>query len=226
MLRTRSSSRPGGLVAALVAGLLSVGGCQKKDEAPKAAGLAPSAAAPAAPPVPVAPPAPAPGQMAAPAAFPAAAPAAATGATITGKITVAPARKGDVSPNDVVYLTARRMPDTPGTRGSLVAVKRFTAAALPIPFTLGESDMMFKNGNFEGLLQLTVRVDKDGDPMTHKKGDLFGVLDNVKVGSAGVDLALTSVQTEDESLAGPMQGAGMPGAPGQGSMPGLPPGHP
>jgi hypothetical protein len=211
------------MVAALVAGLLSIVGCQKKDEAPKAAGLGPSGAAPpaaAAPPVQ----APAQGPMAAPAAFPAAAPAAAaTGATITGKITVAPARKGDVSPNDVIYLTARRMPDTPGTRGSLVAVKRFTAAALPIPFTLGESDMMFKNGNFEGLLQLTVRVDKDGDPMTHKKGDLFGVLDNVKVGSAGVDLALTSVQTEDESLAGPMQGAG---APGQGSMPGLPPGHP
>jgi len=217
MLRTRSSSPPGVLAAALVAGLLSVGACQKKDEAPKAAGLPPSAAAPSVPAAPPAPAAPAaaPGQMAAP--------AAATGATITGKITVAPARKGDVSPNDVVYLTARRMPDTPGTRGSLVAVKRFTAASLPIPFTLGESDMMFKNGNFEGVLQLTARVDKDGDPMTHKKGDLFGVLDNVKVGSAGVDLALTNVQTEDESLAGPMQGAG---APGQGSMPGLPPGHP
>ena len=110
------------------------------------------------------------------------------------------------------------MPDTPGTRGSLVAVKRFMARDLPIPFTLSEADMMFKNGAFEGLLQLTVRVDKDGDPMTHKKGDLFGVLDNVKVGSTGVDVKVSEVQKEDENLGG--------GGPMQGSAPGMPAGHP
>ena len=150
-------------------------------------------------------------------AEPAAAPPA-TGATIAGRITLAPALKKDVTANDVVYLTARRMPDTPGTRGSLVAVKRFMARDLPIPFTLSEADMMFKNGAFEGLLQLTVRVDKDGDPMTHKKGDLFGVLDNVKVGSAGVDVKVSDVQKEDENLGG--------GGPMQGSAPGMPAGHP
>jgi cytochrome c-type biogenesis protein CcmH len=202
------------MVAAIAAmtALLAAGGCQKKDEAPKAAGLAPSApgaVAPATAPAPVPPPPPVPADPA---------PGAATGATIAGKITVAPALKKDVSPGDVVYLTARRMPDTPGTRGSLVAVKRFMARDLPIPFSLSEADMMFKNGAFEGLLQLTVRVDKDGDPMSHKKGDLFGVLDNVKVGSAGVDVKVTDVQKEDENLAG--------GGPMQGSMPGMPAGHP
>jgi len=202
---------------ALTTGLLALGGCPKKDDAPRASGVAPSApgtvapsAAPPAPPIPTAP-----GTPAQPAA---AAPATAPGATIAGRISLAPALKKDVTPNDVVYLTARRMPDTPGTRGSLVAVKRFMARDLPIPFTLSEADMMFKNGNFEGLLQLTVRVDKDGDPMTHKKGDLYGLLDNVKVGSSAVDVKVTDVQKEDENLGG--------GGPMQGSAPGMPAGHP
>jgi|GEM_PF-883451 len=203
---------------ALTTGLLALGGCPKKDDSPKASGLAPSAASGSGPAAAMPAPPPAPAPAAAPAQPAAAAPAAATGATITGRITLAPALKKDVTANDVVYLTARRMPDTPGTRGSLVAVKRFMARDLPIPFTLSEGDMMFKNGSFEGLLQLTVRVDKDGDPMTHKKGDLFGLLDNVKVGSSGVELKVSDVQKEDENLGG--------GGPMQGTAPGMPAGHP
>lgn len=197
-------------VTMVTAGLLALVGCQKKDQAPKAAGIAPSAVAATAPST-----APPPPLVPAPIAAPVEPAAAATGATIIGRITLAPSLKKDVSASDVVYLTARRMPDTPGTRGSLVAVKRFMARDLPIPFTLSESDMMFKNGAFEGLLQLTVRVDKDGDPMSHKKGDLYGVLDNVKVGSSAVDVKITDLQKEDENLAG--------GGPMQGSMPA---GHP
>jgi cytochrome c-type biogenesis protein CcmH len=183
------------LVVSIAATL--VAGCPKKDDAPKAAGLAPSATgpAPAAPAAPAAPGVP----PAAPAAG--AAPEGA-GQTITGTITLAPARKADVSPSDVVYLVARRMPDSPGTRGSLVAVKRFTAASFPIEFSLGEADMMFKNGAFAGELQLAARVDKDGDPITRKKGDVFGTLDRVKVGAKGVEVKLTELQKEDESLTG------------------------
>ena len=53
----------------------------------------------------------------------------AAGASIAGKITLAPERKADVTPNDVVYLVARRISDNPSARGSLVAVKRFSASA-------------------------------------------------------------------------------------------------
>jgi hypothetical protein len=191
----------------LMSALAAVSGCSKKDEAPKAAGLAPRAGGPgpaaapaAAPPMP-APPAgaAAPGGTPAPIAP---APAAGTGETVSGKITLAPARKADVSPNDVVYLVARRMPDSPGTRGSLVAVKRFSASSFPIEFSLGEADMMFKNGAFAGDLTLAARVDKDGDPITRKKGDVFGTLDRVKVGAKGVEIKLTELQKEDESLTG------------------------
>jgi cytochrome c-type biogenesis protein CcmH len=196
----RNRGPHGSLLLALVfMGLGATAGCSKSDQAPRASGLAPNAAAPTVP-------APAP---AAPApAVPAAAPAG-PGETITGTITLAPARKADVSPSDVVYLVARRMPDSPGTRGSLVAVKRFTASSFPIEFSLGQADMMFKNGAFEGELALAARVDKDGDPITRKKGDVFGTLDRVKVGARGVEVKLTELQKEDESLAG-SQPTGMP----------------
>lgn len=168
--------------------------CQKKDAAPKAAGLSPSGPAPTAP-----------------APTPAAAPAAAVeGATLSGRITLSPARKADVSPNDAVYLVARRMPDSPGTRGSLVAVKRFTAASFPIEFTMSKADMMFQNGAFEGALTLSARVDKDGDPITRKKGDVFGTVDGVKVGASGVEIPLSELQKDDESLTGAPAAGGLP----------------
>jgi hypothetical protein len=137
-------------------------------------------------------------------------------ASIAGKITLASERKADVTPNDVVYLVARRVSDNPNARGSLVAVKRFSASSFPIDFTLGAADMMFKNGAFEGELTLAARVDKDGDPITRRKGDVFGTVERVKVGTAGVEVKLDHLQKEDESLAG-----GAPPAQG-----GMPPGHP
>jgi hypothetical protein len=185
----------------------AAGACKKSNEAARPAPLAPGAPA-----VPGAPPAPA---AAAPAAGKAGEGAA--GQTITGRITLAAARKGDVTPNDVVYLAARRLSDNPKARGSLIAVKRFSASSFPIEFTLGAGDMMFKNGAFEGELMLSARIDKDGDPMTRRKGDVFGTLQKVKVGTAGVELALDQLQKEDESLLG-----GPPPAPGAG----MPPGHP
>ena len=179
----------------------AAGSCKKSNE-----GSRPAALPPGAPPVHGGPP-------------PTPAPAAgnpgegAAGATITGRITLAPARKGDVTPNDVVYLAARRLSDNPQARGSLIAVKRFSASSFPIEFTLGAGGMMFKNGAFEGELTLSARVDKDGDPMSRRKGDVFGTIQKVKVGTAGVELALDQLQKEDESLMGgppPAAGAGMP----------------
>jgi hypothetical protein len=198
--------------AALVAVSLCGASCTKKDDGPRPTPIGPSTTAPvAAAPAPAAPaenlPAPAPNP---PMADPAA--AGKPGGTIIGKITLASARKADVSPNDAVYLVARRIADNPHARGSLVAVKRFTAASFPIEFSLGAADMMFQNGAFEGELALSARVDKDGDPMTRKKGDVFGTLDRVKVGATGVDLKLDQLQKEDESLGGapPMMGGSMP----------------
>jgi hypothetical protein len=190
---------------AIALALLSAGpGCRKSDDASRPSGVAPGApgapAPPAAAPVPAPPAAPAaPGGGAGPAK------------TISGKITLAAARKANVAAADVVYLSARRISDNPQARGALVAVKRFSASSFPIEFSLGPADMMFGDGTFEGELSLTVRVDKDGDPITRKKGDVYGGVDRVKVGTAGVELKLSELQEKDESLAGP--GAGTTGMP-------------
>lgn len=214
-------------------GALGLAACSRKNEE-KPAGLAPLPGEPSAPaPAPAAPP-PSPTRGTPPSEAPAPA-----GPPIEGVLELPAARKRDVAPTDTIFLVARTISETPGVRGSLVAVKRFTAGSFPIPFTLGPQDMMFGGGSFSGELTITARVDKDNDPMTHKKGDVFGSADHVKAGSKGVKVVLSEMQKEDESLLGattmapgmsphagmPGAGAGMPGAVPQGHPP-LPAGHP
>src|SRR6187549_1717654 len=97
--RLHRSAVKGALMLTLTLALAPSSGCRKPDESPKAAGLSPSGASPV--------PAPAP-----PSQVAAVAPAGG-GATLSGRITLASARKADVSPSDVVYLVARRVPDSP-----------------------------------------------------------------------------------------------------------------
>ncbi len=114
-------------------------------------------------------------------------------------------------------------------RGTLIAVKKLPATTFPLPFALTAADMPFQNGPFDGDLTLTARIDQDGDPLTHEKGDVFGTLPKVHVGSHGIKLALDQVQKETESLAGGTPIMGGMGGPNPGAGPGgaeLPPGHP
>ncbi len=216
------------MALAALAALLGAGGCQKRDEAgkpapvppldPAAAAALPPAPAPAAQPAPPLPqPAPAPAQPA----------AADPGASITGAIVVAPAVAKARPKTGTLYLVARRISDNPSARGTLIAVKKLPADRFPLPFALTAADMPFQNGPFDGDLTLTARIDQDGDPLTHEKGDVFGTLPKVHVGARDVRLALDQVQKETESLAsgapimGGMRGPGQPLTGGD-----LPAGHP
>lgn len=201
--------------------LASLGGapaCQKHDDGSgKPAPVPPldPASAPAAPaPAPAAPP---------PPAMPSAAAPPAAGGSITGKIVLGSAA-AKTKPEGTLYLVARRISDNPSARGTLIAVKKMPATSFPLPFSLTAADMPFQNGPFDGELTITARIDQDGDPMTHQKGDVFGTLPKVQVGAHDVKLALDQVQKETESLAGgggPMMGGGGPAGGGA-----LPPGHP
>jgi hypothetical protein len=215
----------------VVAVTASMVACSKKDDggAPSSVPpLPPGTSAPAVAPPPSPPPpppaAPAPG-AAAPAA------PADAGGTITGKIEL-PAALAKKKPEGTLFLVARRISDNPSARGTLIAVKKLPATSFPLPFTLSAADMPFQNGAFDGDLTLTARIDQDGDPLSHQKGDLLGALPKVRVGSKNVRLSLDQVQKEDESLAGAPMGGGRPptmppGHPGMGTAPGaLPPGHP
>ena len=228
----RSGQAPSWIVTFAALGILTLASCEKKDDANKPSGIPPMAAnSAAAAPLPTPPPAPQAPPAAAPEAPPPPEAPVDPKAAISGTIVLAPARKGDVAPTDTIFLVARRIADNPSARGTLVAVKRLSAASFPIPFTLSARDMMIPTGAFDGEVSLSVRVDKDGDPLTHRKGDVIGGIPKVSVGARGVKLALDQLQKEDESLAGnaPMMGGGAPMMNPHGDMnphSELPPGHP
>jgi hypothetical protein len=221
----------GATVAGVLALALAVApatGCSKHDDSGR-----PSAIPPldpnAVPPPPAAPqpsPAPAPSAQAAP--EPAAGPAAHEdpGASIKGKIVLSSAI-AKTKPQGTLYLTARRPSDNPEARGTLIAVKKLPATTFPLPFEMTAADMPFQTGPFEGDLVLTARIDQDGDPMTHEKGDAFGALPKVRVGAQDVKLTIDQLQKETESLAQPGAMGGPSGPMGGGPHPPmLPPGHP
>jgi cytochrome c-type biogenesis protein CcmH len=197
---------------------MTVAACNKQDEAGKPSGVPALPTGSAAPAAPATPPPPA----AAPA--PAAEKPADPNAKISGQIVLAPAMKSHVAPTDTIYVVARRIPDNPAVRGSLVAVKKLSAEKFPIEFQLTAADMPFQNGAFEGDLQLSVRDNKSGDPIMRRKGDVFGMLPKVKVGATDVKLPLDTLQKEDESLAGAQMG--QPGGAMPPGHPAMPPGHP
>ena len=96
------------------------------------------------------------------------APATTSEKVLRGTIDVKPELKANVAASDTVYIIARK-----GAGGPPLAVKRVTAATFPLSFELSEKDVMM-GGPFEGDVELTVRVDKDGDAMTKNPGDLVG----------------------------------------------------
>jgi hypothetical protein len=139
--------------------------------------------------------------------------------SISGTITLPGARKRDVAATDIVFIIARRAGAAPGP-GSMLAVQKHPVGHFPMPFTLSARDAMIPGTPFDGSINITVRLDKDGDGLTRKKGDLYGQVNGVQVGSQGVAIPLDSVQAQDQTLAGGAVGAGVPGPAGK------PPGHP
>ena len=202
------------VLVVLVAGLMSAACSKRQPESERPAGLPASAnPAPAAAPPPQAPPAlppPLDDQTVT-------APDPKT--SISGTVTLPSARKRDVKPTDIVFIIARKAGAAPGP-GSMLAVQKHPVGEFPMPFTLSGRDAMIPGTPFEGAITITVRLDKDGDGLTRKKGDLYGQVNGVQVGSQGVTIPLDSVQAEDQTLAGGAVGAGAPAAGGK------PPGHP
>src|SRR5205814_3341207 len=118
-----------------------------------------------------------------------------------------------VKKGDTMFLIARRAGGPPGP-ASMIAVQRLQAGDFPMPFTLSSRDVMIPGTPFEGAIAITVRVDKDGDPITRRKGDVLGQANDIKVGAQSVTISLDTVLTEDATLGGGPMGGG------------LPPGHP
>ena len=126
----------------------------------------------------------------APKPTPTAAPATApSGQTISGKITIDPKLKANVDPNAALFIIAR---PTGGPGGPPLAVKKIDKPTFPLSYSLGQENVMMQGTPFTGKINITVRLDKDGNPTTRGPGDLTGEYrkNPVEVGMKNVDIVI------------------------------------
>ncbi len=117
-------------------------------------------------------------------AHPGTAPTAASGTSIEGTITLAPGAKPP--PGAVIFIIAR--PEGV-TRGPPAASKKLLASSFPTTFVLGPGDVMM-GGPFPDEVELSARLDEDGNAMTKGAADLNGSAGLVSAGATDVVIQL------------------------------------
>jgi cytochrome c-type biogenesis protein CcmH len=111
---------------------------------------------------------------------------------IEGTISVDPKLKSKLESRDVLYIVLRSA-DTTG--GPPLAVKKVDRPVFPLSYSLGPEDSMVAGTSFSGNLNVSVRIDKDGNAMTREPGSLKGDYKKnpVKIGSQKVDIIIDQV---------------------------------
>ena len=110
-------------------------------------------------------------------------------AQISGKITIDPKLKANVDPNAALFIIAR---PAGGAGGPPLAVKKIDKPIFPLSYSLGQENVMMQGTPFTGKINITVRIDKDGNPVTRTAGDLTGDYKKnpVEVGAKNVDVVI------------------------------------
>jgi len=131
-----------------------------------------------------------PGGPAAPAGRGAPPVAGGSGAPLSGTIALAPGYEAKVPAGAILFLIAR----TGAGGGPPLAVKRVESPQFPMEFSIGPDDRMIKTMPFEGPLQLSARLDADGNAMTRAPGDLQGETPpSHQPGESGVAIVIDQV---------------------------------
>ncbi len=114
---------------------------------------------------------------------------ASSGAPISGTVRVADGLSDSVPIGAVLFIIARR-----SAPGPPLAVKRISAPRFPLEFSLGPDDRMIQAIPFEGPLQVTARVDADGNATSRDPGDLHGTAPgSFQPGATGIELLIDQV---------------------------------
>jgi hypothetical protein len=108
------------------------------------------------------------------------------GAAVAGTVELAPEFAGRTAPDAVLFIIARRGAGPP------LAVKRVAAPKFPHEFSIGPEDRMIQAMPFAGPLQLSARIDTDGDATSRSPGDVTGTARGgpVEPGATGVVILL------------------------------------
>jgi cytochrome c-type biogenesis protein CcmH len=115
--------------------------------------------------------------------------AANSGQTISGKITVDAKLKDKIDTQAALFIIAR---PAGGAAGPPLAVKKIDKPTFPLSYSLGQENVMMQGTPFAGQINITVRLDKDGNAVTREAGNLLGdhKKNPVTVGSQNVDIIL------------------------------------
>lgn len=109
-----------------------------------------------------------------------------TSRRVAGVVDLDPALRGKLAPGAIVWVTVRQ---AGVAQGPPVAVKRLSASAFPIPFSVGDADAM-AGQPFPEKVRIEARVDSDGDPTTRDPSDPSARLDGVMAGATNLRLAM------------------------------------
>ena len=112
-------------------------------------------------------------------------------ATLSGRVSLAPALAARVAPTDTVFVFARA---AEGPRMPL-AIRRFPASALPLDFTLDDATAMspeLKLSRFDRVV-VGARISKSGDALP-QSGDLLTQTEPLAPGRSGLELVIDRVQ--------------------------------
>ena len=105
---------------------------------------------------------------------------------ITGTVELAPEFAGRTPANAVLFIIARRGAGPP------LAVKRVAEPKFPVEFSIGPDDRMIQSVPFTGPIELTARIDGDGNATSRAPGDVMGAARTgpVDPGATGVAILL------------------------------------
>ena len=117
--------------------------------------------------------------------------ATAAGASVSGRVSLAPALASKVQPGDTVFVFAR---NPQGSRLPL-AVQRTQVSALPFSFKLDDSMAMSPEAKISGASEVRIeaRVSRSGNA-TPQSGDLIGASATIKPGTDKVEVVIDQVR--------------------------------
>ena len=117
---------------------------------------------------------------------------ASSGQTISGTIAIDAKLKAKIDPNAALFIIAR---PAGGPGGPPLAVKKIDKPAFPLSYSLSQDNVMMQGTPFSGKINISVRLDKDGNPSTRGAGDLTGEYKKnpAEVGAKNADVILDQV---------------------------------
>ena len=112
-----------------------------------------------------------------------------SGQSIAGKITIDPKLKDKLDPQAALFIIARA---AAGAGGPPLAVKKIAKPAFPLNYSISQENVMMQGTPFSGKINITVRLDKDGNTTTRGAGDMTGEYKKnpVDVGAQNVDVVI------------------------------------